>query len=289
LRSSETLGFASLGLPLVARAWGPPEAPVVVCLHGFLDTGFAFAEVAAPLSDRWRVVAPDHRGHGLSGRVGAGGYYHFPDYVLDLDGLFRALGRERIALVGHSMGATIAAYFAGAFPERVSAVAFLDGVGPPAPAAPPPDLPGRLRGWIDDVREAEAKPSRSDADLDAIADRIARHSPRAPREAASEPVAAATGRRFRFDPLHRTRAPLPFDPERIASFLPRIACPALVLWAETSPMRTPDVEARLALLPRAEVETVPGTGHNLHHERPDEVARRLSVFLERSGARAGAR
>lgn len=281
------MGWESLGLPLRARVWGPVEGPPVICLHGFLDTGFAFAAVAESLSDRYRVIAPDHRGHGLSGHVGAGGYYHFPDYVLDLDGLYRHLGLERAALVGHSMGATVAGYFAGSFPERVSALVFLDGLGPPAAAASG-DAPGRVRGWIEDVRGLDRSRGRGMADLEAVATRIGRISTAAPRERLLALAEAAAVRdpadgtwRFRFDPLHRTRSPLAFDPERFEVFLSRIACPALVLWAGTSPMRTPDVEARLESLARVETGVVEGTGHNLHHERPDEVGRRLRDFLDR--------
>ena len=104
---------------------------MLLLLHGFLDHGRSFGRVARALAQRYRVVAPDHRGHGLSGHVGAGGYYHFPDYVRDLHALYEPLEIERAAICGHSMGASIAVYFAGAFPERVAALALLDGVGPP--------------------------------------------------------------------------------------------------------------------------------------------------------------
>ena len=76
------------------------------------------------------IVAPDCRGHGDSGWVGDGGYYHFPDYVLDLDSVIQALGVQSIKLIGHSMGGTISLLYTGAFPERVIKLALIEGVGP---------------------------------------------------------------------------------------------------------------------------------------------------------------
>jgi pimeloyl-ACP methyl ester carboxylesterase len=49
---------------------------------------------------------------------GCGGYYHFPDYVFDLDSVIRALGVERFKLIGHSMGGTISFLYSGTFPKK---------------------------------------------------------------------------------------------------------------------------------------------------------------------------
>jgi len=56
-----------------------------VLVHGFLDLGYTWHEVAATLATRAHVIAPDLRGHGDSDWLGAGGYYHFFDYIPELD------------------------------------------------------------------------------------------------------------------------------------------------------------------------------------------------------------
>ncbi|MGB0592165.1 MAG: alpha/beta fold hydrolase [Myxococcota bacterium] len=280
----EEFSWDTRGLTLRGRVAGRPDGPPVIMLHGFLDTSASFASMMEMLGDQWRIWTPDHRGHGRSDAIGAGGYYHFPDYLLDLDGLYRHLDLEKAVLVGHSMGASIACYFAGAFPERVSGLVLLDGIGPPNSIVAD-KIPDSTRRWIADVRRRDAHTSKGAESLEAVARSIGRLSSRATPERLLELAKAATtkdasGRyQWRFDPLHRTHAPIAFDPVRFRAYLERITCPVLALWAETSPMHAPDEEARIAALGDVTVQTLPGTGHNMHHERPGDVAAAIRVFL----------
>ena len=286
-------GFESLGMPLVYYVWEPAERPTgseletVVLLHGYLDHALSFSPVAEALARRYRVVAIDHRGHGDSGRVGPGGYYHFPDYVLDLGGLFDAIRAERAHLVGHSMGASIACYFAGTFPERVRSLVLLDGIGPTAP--PHERGPATMRRWVNDVKLVGQREDSPMGSLDEVAERLSRMSPMAPRErllamARTAAEEGLDGFRWRFDPLHRTTAPVPFDAARFAAFLSAIACPTLLVWGERTPMKPPDVEARKRLIAGLSERVLPGAAHNLHHERPSELTVLLAEFLDAHGA-----
>ena len=74
------------------RSWGDDGAPLLVLLHGAQDVSASWQFVVDALEHPWHVVAPDWRGHGLSGRSGADTYW-FPDYVADLD--LEALLRAR--------------------------------------------------------------------------------------------------------------------------------------------------------------------------------------------------
>src|SRR5262245_1072062 len=110
--------------------WGDAGS-VVLLLHGFLEHAHAWDWVAPQLvAAGYRVLALDWRGHGDSEWIGAGGYYHFPDYAADVAGVVRAIGGP-VALVGHSMGAGGAVLYAGTEPSAVTALVCVDALGPP--------------------------------------------------------------------------------------------------------------------------------------------------------------
>ena len=127
------------------------------------------------------------------------------------------------------MGASIACYFAGAFPERVSGLVLMDGIGPPNTILPD-KVPDSMRRWVADVRRRETHQSEGAANLEAVARSIGRLSSKASPERLLELAEAATtkddsGRyQWRFDPLHRTHGPIPFDPVRFRAFLERVSC-----------------------------------------------------------------
>lgn len=273
------------GIDCHVLEWGGADAAfdhTVVLVHGFLDLAWGWEEtVRAGLGSGRHVLAPDMRGHGDSDRVGAGGYYHFMDYVADLASLIEQLGRERVSLVGHSMGGSIASYYAGSFPERVHRLALLEGLGPPEDDTP---LPERAQSWIAAWKRARQREPRIYASLEAAAARL-----RATDDLLSEQLAlrlAERGsvalpdgrRRFKHDPLHLTRGPYPFRLEAAASFWQRIACPVLLVEGARSPF-APLGEQRRRHFPQAERVVLDGAGHMMQRHRPAELARALSDFL----------
>jgi pimeloyl-ACP methyl ester carboxylesterase len=257
--------------------------PTVLLLHGFLEHAHVW-DFVAPLLARagFRVLALDWRGHGDSEWIGAGGYYHFPDYVADLDGIVRALG-GRAALVAHSMGAGGAVLYAGTAPAAVPALVCIDALGPPD--ADPDQVPHRYEAWLADLEKTAGRPRPSIA----LADVAARLRERFPRF--SEPVVAHMAehgtrpengaRVWKFDPLHQTTAPTPYYVRQSRPFWRRIACPVLYVAGSESPYRlAPEEEAdRLAAL-RAERVVLP-VGHHPHLEAPERLAETVVDFLRR--------
>jgi alpha-beta hydrolase superfamily lysophospholipase len=122
------------------RTWVPEGAPsgVVVISHGFAEHGGRYAAVAQPLlAGGIAVVAPDHRGHGLSGGTRTS-VVRFSDYTDDLATVITR-SRDRwpahhLILLGHSMGGLIALDYA------IRPGAALDGLVLSAPAACPGDV-----------------------------------------------------------------------------------------------------------------------------------------------------
>ncbi|HEX5534367.1 MAG TPA: alpha/beta fold hydrolase [Actinomycetales bacterium] len=132
--------------PLVLHELTPAsgdDAPLVVALHGITANGLAWRAIGEELDREVRLVAPDLRGRACSRDVGRdvgadgaapGGEDGLAAHARDVVGVLDALGADRAVLVGHSMGAFIAALTAARYPERVSALVLVDGgIGFPAP------------------------------------------------------------------------------------------------------------------------------------------------------------
>ncbi len=113
------------GLMLHVVEWGDPAGRPLVILHGGAHDASHWAAVCRHLSQSFRCIVPDQRGHGSSDRA-PDGDYSCQAQVADLRALSEALELERFALVGHSMGGLNALHFAGSWPERVTALVLVD-------------------------------------------------------------------------------------------------------------------------------------------------------------------
>ena len=271
--------------------WGLGGARPLVLLHGFLDQGWGFARLVEALAagglGGYTVVAPDLRGHGHSGHVGAGGAYHFPDYLRDVVGLLDHLEAAHglagpVDLLGHSMGGSIAGYLAGAFPERVARLVLVEGLGPPSEDAAAG--PEKLRAFVERSGALAGRAPRILPSVAAAADRLQAGDHRLSRDLAlalaregTRPVATG-GVTWRFDPRHRAPSAIPFHFSRLEAFLRRLACPVqLVDGAESG--KLPDHAARGAVIPGARHAVIPGAGHMVHQDRPEALAAVVAGFL----------
>jgi pimeloyl-ACP methyl ester carboxylesterase len=117
--------------------------PAVLLLHGLQGAGLTWLRTARALEAGYDVVLPDLRGHGRSGRIGAG--LSMDLLVADARALVKAIGLARPVVVGHSLGADLAGRFAAVAPTRAAVLvdpALRDVAGALAldPDAPPPWL-----------------------------------------------------------------------------------------------------------------------------------------------------
>ncbi|MCU1499941.1 MAG: putative hydrolase [Acidimicrobiales bacterium] len=108
------------GTTFVRDTGGPPDAPVLVLLHGWAVTADLNWFAAYPaLGQRYRVLAIDHRGHGRGIRP-AGGKVRLSDCADDVAALLHRLGIVRAVAVGYSMGGAVAQLLWRRHPDRVS-------------------------------------------------------------------------------------------------------------------------------------------------------------------------
>ena len=110
--------------------WGDPDAPAVICAHGAHDHGRMWDGLAPRIAELgYRVLAPDLRGHGDSGRLGSG--HAWVAVTLDLCALAQWAGAP-VGFVAHSWGAGEAMYASAVMPEIAKWIVNLDGLGPPS-------------------------------------------------------------------------------------------------------------------------------------------------------------
>lgn len=118
------------GRRLFYREAGPADAPVIVLLHGFPTSSFMFRGLIPALAGRYRVIAPDHLGFGLSDAPSVDEFDYTFDALTELTaGLLAELGVTRYALYVQDYGAPIGWRLALADPDAVTAIVTQNGNG----------------------------------------------------------------------------------------------------------------------------------------------------------------
>ncbi len=236
----------------------------VICLHGLTRNSKDFEDVAPRIAVTGRrVIVPDVRGRGRSGRDPNPLNYQPKTYARDVLGLMDALGIARAVFLGTSMGGliimTVAALRSGAV-----AAAILNDVGPavaPEGVARILGYAGRpvsIRNWDDAVAyvrdtSAAAFPDYQDQDWRLFAERTFRAGP--------------TGPEFDYDPA--IAVPLQSGVPRLAPLIAwllfrRLAKrrPTLLLRGELSDIMTAGIARRMRkAAPSLHEVVVPGVGH----------------------------
>lgn len=300
MRASYSSEIEVRGLRLHLRQWlteGADEhSPVLLMLHGWMDVSASFQFLVDALEHPWRVIAPDWRGFGPSGRTtGRDGVasYWVPDYYADLEVMLDRLALDRVHIVAHSMGGNLAAVYAGVRPERVTTLTLLDSFGL---AETTPDMtPDRLARWLDELRN----PPRLHpyADLSRVVARLRKNNPRLSAEKAEwlAPHWASAGDDGKWhlnaDPAHRLINPDLYQLEGVVACWRRVTAP--VLWVQAAEtdirFRHGNVD-RSTFITRARhfqnvrIEIVEDSGHMVHHDQPHALARLIESFVPRAGS-----
>lgn len=272
------------GLRFHLREFGAAEAPLLVLLHGWLDTSGTWVEVAAKLGERFRVVALDQRGYGYSEWPQDG--YWFPDYLADLDALVGHLAPAApIALVGHSMGGQVASLYAGLRPERVGRLAVLDSLF--LPDMPATQAQRRVRVWLDQVQGTPRE--KTYESFEDLAQRVQKQHPQLSDERAlfvakGWGAADAQGRiHLLADTKHRLDMPTLYRNAESVEIWKGITAPTLFLDGGASAFAKaigPEEKAtRRACFKTHEIVTIPGAGHMLHFDAPLATAEALLAWL----------
>jgi pimeloyl-ACP methyl ester carboxylesterase len=248
-----------------------PGRPPVVLLHGVGSRGQSWWPVIDPLAARFHLYQFDLRGHGASGRPSAG--YQMEHYAADLDAALTALDLEEPRIIGHSLGALAALFWASEHPSRAAALVVED-----PSLRVPPDIVTAFDGWqqLAALTPAQAAawyrqeyPEWSDEDCLRRAVTITSTAPGVfaeLRAEAQEALASGTT-----DRMH---------------ILSAVQSPTLLLYGSVeqgSMVALADAERFTQIMPRGRALQIPGVGHSLHRDASDAFLAAVIPFLDGKG------
>jgi pimeloyl-ACP methyl ester carboxylesterase len=105
------------GLRMHVAVAGPADAPPVLLVHGWPQNWWTWRHVIPTLAERFRVIAPDLRGHGWSEAPATG--YEKEQLASDLLAVLDGLAIERATWIGHDWGGWTGFLAALRAPERI--------------------------------------------------------------------------------------------------------------------------------------------------------------------------
>lgn len=262
------------GREIHLRDEGPRDAPVIVLLHGSNADLSTWQKWTEALRDEYRVIRFDQRGHGLTGPA-PDGQYDLDDFAGDLDKVTAALGVEKFALAGNSMGGAIAMGYAIANPDRLDALVLVDAGGAPIERKGSGNLAFSLAGKpvIGDLMSQLLPRALVEKSLSQSVSNQAVVTPQAVDrywEMARYP-GNRTATRQRFSTPRKS-----FRPEQVQA----MQVPTLVMWGEEDTL-IPYAAAGWYMehLPRATLANYPGIGHIPQEEAPERSASDVKAFL----------
>jgi pimeloyl-ACP methyl ester carboxylesterase len=275
--------LAIRGIDYSICEWGDEDAPLLIYLHGWADTGSTFQFVIDELKEDWHVVAPDWRGFGRTTHAAEG--YWFPDYIADLHELLEHFSPDAaVSIVGHSMGGNIASLYAGAMPERVNAFVNVEGFG--LSNSSPSDAPGRYRQWLESGQKRPVFMHYSS--YAGLAVRVAKRSPSI-SPAMAEFVAREWGSEgddgsvhLRADAAHKLPNPVLYRLAEAEACWQAISAPVLLVHGELSPFAEQAGGIAELAFPNSSSIEIPASGHMLHFEAPQQLAAAIEGFLRKT-------
>jgi pimeloyl-ACP methyl ester carboxylesterase len=269
--------------------WGKRWRPPLLLLHGGRDHCRNWDWVAQALRDDWHVVAPDLRGHGDS-QWSPDGSYTMAGYLYDLAQLVHQQRLAPVTILAHSLGGNIALRYAGIYPDAVTKVVAIEGLGPPRSVLAERaarSIAERMDEWIREQRALSGRLPRRYASIEDAFHRMQEENPHLTAEQARHLTVHGVNQNedgtysWKFDNYVRAWPPYDMAGKDIQALWARIRCPTLLLYGEESRSGNPSADGRAQHFANAHVVGITKAGHWLHHDQLDEFLRVVREFLAR--------
>lgn len=226
----------------------------VIFVHGWTCDSTSWQYQVPAISQRYRVITLDLPGHGKSGSP-KNGQFSMELFARAVEAVRSEAGIDKAVLAGHSMGTPVVRQYALMYPERVAGLVLVDGLVQLAGTAPVA-RPRMIGAEGQRIREGIARGMASTA-TPQVQEQIVKMM-LATSEATADGAMVAT-----WDDSFWTNDV--------------VSVPTLGVYAGTSAVANPDGVKRL--YSHLEYHVIPGTGHFLMMEKPQEFNRLLGDFL----------
>ena len=270
-----------------AKGQTSKDKPPLVLVHGGRDHARSWDWTAEALSDEYHVFAMDHRGHGDSDWV-SDGNYSAGDMVYDLAQLVHQLGVGPVRIIAHSMGGNVALRYTGMFPDMVTKLVAIEGLGPSPKwrdKQRETPYPQRQREWIEKKRKASGRTPRKYESIEAAYARMIEENSYLTEAQARHLTIHGVNRNedgtysWKFDPHLNVWPVEDIADDFLEATWSAITCPTLLMYGTDSWASNPETDGRIKHFNTAEVIEFEKAGHWLHHDQFDRFISVVREFL----------
>ncbi|MBI2335832.1 MAG: alpha/beta hydrolase [Deltaproteobacteria bacterium] len=260
-------------------SWGKPKGIPILAIHGWLDNAHSFLPLAKLLPE-FHWLALDLPGHGKSGFKPAGNIYHFIDWVADLWEVIHHFRWKEFYLVGHSLGASIAVFLPGLFPDKIKKLLLLDGLGPMTNE--PEELPKTLKTHLAKLHQTRNNRKFFKDLEDAAKHRMEKgelNFASAQCLANRGVVKSPQGYYWRYDPQLTLPSPVRLTENHVKAVLHEIQCPTLFLYSNQAELYYQQtLNRRKHWIKKLTAQKINGS-HHFHLDDPEGIAEIVKEFF----------
>jgi len=236
----------------------------VLLIHGISTSGLTWEPLISAFSGHFTPVTIDLRGHGESGKPASG--YLYDDYIDDLDGVFAAMGEDRPLIVGHSLGGILALWWAARHPDKAAGIVAID-----SPLRSGQDYMPAFDGWLAaNAMTADELAAKYRTECPESTERVVARRVREMTTTARNVFVELRANSLSNDGVDRLRE------------IEHVSSPILFFEGDSDAggmVHPTDAQSLAKRLPNVRLVTMPGAGHSLHLERPEEFLAEAVPFL----------
>lgn len=270
------------GIQIATKEWGRDSSPTkMLCCHGFLDNANSFDKLIPHLLGKldFHIVCIDFSGHGKSSHLPKLANYNLPQRICEILLLSHSLKWRKFILIGHSMGAFTSSIFAATYPELVSALILIEGIGA---FLKPESAPEILRSYVDGYKLVMKKPK-----VYKTKEEIFKYMLKSRRELSHESIRLLMERgivenegdySFSHDLSYHRGNAIQWKSEDVIDFLEKIECKTLLLYHHKEQF-VYSLQEKVRYVRDIQVKGLNDGGHHLHLENPKETASIMIEFL----------